>query len=113
MLSPLQVPYVKAMDIWLCACLVFVVLAFVEFAIVHILTRWANEAHARIHRYTKQEPHKPSIRLDTNKASSRSEQVSTYTIIEIDVFLPFGKIVHHATLVLINYLNYAKLYRQY
>ena len=34
-----KVSYVKAIDVWLNGCLIFVVLALVEFAIVNVLQR--------------------------------------------------------------------------
>ena len=54
-----RVPYVKAMDIWLCTCLMFVVSAFVEFSIAHILTRWAQEAKTKMNHYANYRHSKP------------------------------------------------------
>ena len=65
-----QVSYLTALDLWMSTCLIFVVAATLEFAVVHVRCRWRENGMANVICHSKTE--------DTD--SDTSENVSSVTI---------------------------------
>ena len=89
-LSPYRVSYIKAIDLWMSTCLVFVFAALIEFAVVNVLSRRKDQPGFRAGCASPARPHEngPSTSgagcikaLDTTDGTSQELDIEKGTLL--------------------------------